>query len=43
MTAARDLPEAILWHGGAAAASREAYRHLLASSRAALVAFLDSL
>ncbi len=40
---ARDLPEAILWHGGEAAASREAFRQLPASSRAALVAFLDSL
>lgn len=40
---ARDLPEAILWHGGEAAASRERFRTLPAASRAALVAFLDSL
>ncbi|HSX58782.1 MAG TPA: di-heme oxidoredictase family protein [Tahibacter sp.] len=40
---ARDLPEAILWHGGEASASREAFRTLPATSRAALIAFLDSL
>jgi CxxC motif-containing protein (DUF1111 family) len=40
---ARDLPEAILWHGGEAQASREAFRLLPAASRNALVAFLESL
>ena len=40
---ARDVPEAILWHGGEAAASREAFRQATAANRAALVAFLESL
>jgi CxxC motif-containing protein (DUF1111 family) len=40
---ARDVKEAILWHGGEAEASREAYRHLSAADRDALGAFLESL
>jgi len=40
---ARTLEEAILWHGGQAAAYREAFRHLPAADRAALVRFLKSL
>lgn len=40
---ARDLAEAILWHGGEAEASREAFRLLPAEDRGALLAFLGSL
>lgn len=37
------LPEAILWHGGEAHASRERYRRLDEVDRVALSAFLESL
>jgi CxxC motif-containing protein (DUF1111 family) len=40
---ARDLSEAILWHGGEAVASADAFRALPARSRDALIAFLESL
>jgi CxxC motif-containing protein (DUF1111 family) len=40
---ARDLTEAILWHGGEARAARNAFRQLSRSERAALVKFLESL
>jgi CxxC motif-containing protein (DUF1111 family) len=40
---ARDFTEAILWHGGEALASREAFREMPRSDRAALIAFLQSL
>jgi CxxC motif-containing protein (DUF1111 family) len=40
---ARTLQEAILWHDGEAAASKEAFRTMSASDRAALIAFLKSL
>ena len=40
---ARNFTEAILWHGGEASASREAFRHFTREDRAALVAFLGSL
>jgi CxxC motif-containing protein (DUF1111 family) len=40
---ARSLEEAILWHGGEAAASKEAFRTMTAPDRAALVKFLKSL
>jgi CxxC motif-containing protein (DUF1111 family) len=40
---ARDPVEAILWHGGEAAAARERFRGLPAPERAALLAFLASL
>lgn len=40
---ARDLQEAILWHGGEAQASRDAYMSLNARERQALLTFLDSL
>jgi CxxC motif-containing protein (DUF1111 family) len=40
---ARTLEEAILWHGGEAEASKEAFRTMSASERAALVQFLKSL
>ncbi len=40
---ARNLTEAILWHGGEAQASRERFRRMPAEDRAALLAFLDSL
>ena len=40
---ARSLAEAILWHGGEAEASEEAFRNMSASDRAALIAFLKSL
>lgn len=40
---ARNLAEAILWHGGEAAASQEAFRQMDAADRAALVEFLRSL
>ena len=40
---ARTLEEAILWHDGEAAASREAFRTMSAADRAALIQFLKSL
>ncbi len=40
---ARDVAEAILWHGGEAEAAREAFRLLSSDERAALVRFLESL
>ena len=40
---ARDLTEAILWHGGEASASQDAFRNLTAGERDALIAFLESL
>jgi CxxC motif-containing protein (DUF1111 family) len=40
---ARSLAEAILWHDGEAAASKEAFRTMSAPDRAALIAFLESL
>jgi len=40
---ARTLAEAILWHGGEATASEEAFRNMSATDRAALIAFLKSL
>jgi CxxC motif-containing protein (DUF1111 family) len=40
---ARNLLEAVLWHGGEATASREAVRTLPAADRQALVDFLESL
>jgi len=40
---ARNLTEAILWHGGEAEAAREAFRHLPRADRKALIRFLESL
>lgn len=40
---ARDLAEAILWHGGEAEPVRERFRNLPAPERAQLIAFLESL
>jgi CxxC motif-containing protein (DUF1111 family) len=40
---ARNFTEAILWHGGEAGVSREAFRKLPKADREALVAFLQSL
>jgi len=40
---ARSLEEAILWHGGEAAASQEAFLNMSATNRTALIAFLKSL
>lgn len=40
---AQTLEEAILWHGGEADASKEAFRSMSASDRAALIKFLKSL
>ena len=40
---ARNVTEAILWHGGEAEASRERFRQLSKEDRDALLAFLDSL
>jgi CxxC motif-containing protein (DUF1111 family) len=40
---ARDVSEAILWHGGEAERARRAYRDLSKVDRKALLAFLDSL
>ncbi|MBS2011323.1 MAG: thiol oxidoreductase [Deltaproteobacteria bacterium] len=40
---ARDVSEAILWHGGEATASREAFRAMPRPDRVALLAFLGSL
>lgn len=40
---ARGIAEAILWHGGEAEASREAFRNMSAEDRQALVDFINSL
>jgi len=40
---ARDLTEAILWHGGEARAQRDAFAGMTAEERAVLIAFLNSL
>ncbi len=40
---ARNLEEAILWHGGEAQASRDAFRDAASKDRAALIRFLESL
>jgi CxxC motif-containing protein (DUF1111 family) len=40
---ARSIAEAVLWHGGEAAAARERFRTMSKQDRAALVAFLESL
>ena len=40
---ARNAAEAILWHGGEAAESRQAFRSMSKPDRAALIAFLESL
>ncbi|GJM37755.1 MAG: hypothetical protein DHS20C19_11220 [Acidimicrobiales bacterium] len=40
---ARDVEEAVLWHGGEATASADAFRAMSADDRAALLAFLQSL
>jgi len=40
---ARNLAEAILWHGGEAEAAREKFRGLSKTEREALIAFLESL
>ncbi len=40
---ARNLTEAILWHGGEAEASKEVFRKLPKSDRAAMIKFLESL
>ena len=40
---ARSLMEAVLWHGGEAADSRDQVRRLARNDRAALIAFLESL
>ena len=40
---ARGPAEAILWHGGEAEAAKEAFRHLPADAREALIAFLGAL
>lgn len=40
---ARNLTEAILWHGGEAQAARDGFARLSSGDRAALIAFLESL
>jgi len=40
---ARDVGEAILWHGGEAEKSRDAYRALTSGERSAVLAFVNSL
>jgi CxxC motif-containing protein (DUF1111 family) len=40
---ARNLLEAVLWHGGEATTARERFKSLPASDRKALIAFLNSL
>jgi len=40
---ARNLSEAILWHGGEAGPAKERYRRMSREDRAALIAFLESL
>jgi len=40
---ARNVTEAILWHGGQAQRSREAFMNMTKDERAALVKFVESL
>ena len=40
---ARNVTEAILWHGGEAEKSREAFRNMSKEDRAALVKFVESI
>jgi CxxC motif-containing protein (DUF1111 family) len=40
---ARNLTEAILWHGGEATKARDGFAALPANDRGALIAFLESL
>jgi len=40
---ARNIEEAILWHGGEAENSKESFKKLSAEERQALLAFLKSL
>ncbi|MGZ4956600.1 MAG: di-heme oxidoreductase family protein [Methylobacter sp.] len=40
---ARNLTEAVLWHGGEALSSRQGFAHLPAGERLALIRFLESL
>ncbi|MBC8044505.1 MAG: thiol oxidoreductase, partial [Rhizobacter sp.] len=40
---ARNLQEAILWHGGEAEKSKETFRQLRKADRDAIIAFLESL
>lgn len=40
---ARNIEEAILWHGGEAAPSKEAFRNMSKKERTALITFLNSL
>jgi CxxC motif-containing protein (DUF1111 family) len=40
---ARDLTEAVLWHGGESAAAQAAFRNMTKQQRADLLAFLESL
>lgn len=40
---ARNLTEAVLWHGGEAEASKESFRQMTADEREALILFLESL
>jgi CxxC motif-containing protein (DUF1111 family) len=40
---ARNVTEAILWHGGEAEVSREAYRNMNKADREALVRFIESI
>ena len=40
---ARDVTEAILWHGGEAEAAREAFKRMSKSEREALIRFVESL
>jgi CxxC motif-containing protein (DUF1111 family) len=37
------VPEAILWHGGEAAVSRDAFRNMPKADRDALVKFVESI
>jgi CxxC motif-containing protein (DUF1111 family) len=40
---ARNVVEAILWHGGEAAASRDAFKRMPKADREALLKFVDSI
>ncbi|MCH2184155.1 MAG: thiol oxidoreductase, partial [Mariniblastus sp.] len=40
---ARNLAEAILWHGGEAKTAQQAFRNMSATDRSALIKFLKSL
>jgi CxxC motif-containing protein (DUF1111 family) len=40
---ARSIEEAILWHGGEAAAAKENFRTMPAADRAAVIRFIRSL